>query len=60
MPFYVSELIISIAYICFLIKVYKNKELEIIDTESESESKYEHFNVDDYQPDKDAFTPSQK
>jgi hypothetical protein len=57
----VSELIISIAYICFLIKVYKNKELEIIDTESEHDSsKYEHFNVDDYQPDKDAFTPSQK
>lgn len=32
-PFYISELIISVAYIFFLIKVYKNKEIEIIDPE---------------------------
>jgi hypothetical protein len=35
-PFYISELIISVAYIFFLIKVYKNKEIEIIDPQSES------------------------
>lgn len=28
-PFYVSELIISVTYICFLIRVYKNKEIEV-------------------------------
>lgn len=28
-PFYISEIIISVAYIFFLIKVYKNQELEM-------------------------------
>lgn len=58
-PFYISELIISVAYIFFLIKVYKNKEIEIIEPESDSEANqgYDNVNVDNGN-EAEAFTPS--
>lgn len=60
MPFYISELLISIAYIFFLIKVYKNKEIEILDSESESD-RYEHVNVNKFNRNEDeAFSPTKQ